>query len=85
MSYSLRNSNNEELEFSGAGWGFYLNLAEVYGWQPMNTRRPAGFSVFKKWHGRYDSNEGQKVKKKSQRPLRKQSEMQLVFLTIPFK
>lgn len=61
MSTDLKSDSGEDFRFSGSGWTYYLCLAQEYGWKPEGTARPKGFSIFKKWHRRYDSNEGQRV------------------------
>jgi hypothetical protein len=49
---------------TGSGWAYYLNLAQEYGWKPAGTRRPRGLiSMFRRWPGHYDSNDGQRVSK----------------------
>ena len=61
MGMELTSENGSTFEFSGTGWAFYLNLAEVFGWKPEGTKKPKNYGILKKWHGAYDSNEGQFV------------------------
>jgi hypothetical protein len=61
MGFDLRNSAGETLKVSGGHWAVLLSLAGTYGWKPLGTRSPPGFPSIEKWHGRYDTNDGQTV------------------------
>ena len=60
MGIDLTGDSGEELRFSGIGWAFYLNLAQLYGWHPVGTRAPDG-ALATGWSGQYDSSDGQHV------------------------
>ena len=61
MSFELHSNTGERFRFSGAGWGYYLNLAGRYGWQEAGTLRPDILPESESWSGTYDSNDGQWV------------------------
>jgi hypothetical protein len=61
MSFDLRNENGDSFRFSNSGWGFYLTLAEVHGWQMAGTLPPDGMPNPETWPKTYDSNDGQWV------------------------
>jgi hypothetical protein len=64
MGMDLVSESGAEFRATGSGWTYYLNLAEEYGWKPAGTKRPRRTSIFRKWSGHYDSNEGQRVSKR---------------------
>jgi hypothetical protein len=61
MGMDLQSDNGESFRFSGSGWSFYLTLAEEYGWRPLGSVPPAGYSQPEPWSGKYDSCDGQSV------------------------
>ncbi len=64
MGMDLVSESGAEFRATGSGWAYYLNLAEEYGWKPAGTERPRRASIFRKWSGHYDTNEGQRVSKR---------------------
>jgi len=61
MSFELRNETGDRFRFSNRGWGFYLNLAEEYGWTAAGTLSPDDMGQFADWPKTYDTNDGQWV------------------------
>jgi len=61
MSFDLRNEKGDSFGFSNSGWGFYLNLAEEYGWRAAGTLPPEDMAEPESWPKTYDSNDGQWV------------------------
>lgn len=61
MSFELRNEKGDSFRFSNSGWGFYLNLAEEYGWTAAGTLPPENMGQLTVWPKTYDSNDGQWV------------------------
>ena len=57
----LVNDTGERFRFRTAGWGFYLNLAEAYGWNAAGTLPPEKYEGADVWPGEYDWNAGQSV------------------------
>ena len=66
MSYELVNQSTEICRtFSRQFWSKALELARLYGWEPLGTRPPLNFDFYKPiadWHGIYLTNDGQIVK-----------------------
>lgn len=66
MSFDLINQTTQITRiFSRQSWAKALELAHLYGWQPMGTLPPSGFDFYKPiadWHGAYLTNDGQIVK-----------------------
>lgn len=65
MSYDLYNPSLALYrKFSRQFWAKALELARLYGWQPMGTRPTPGVDFYKlgsDWHGTYLTNDGQIV------------------------
>ena len=61
MGIDLTSDKGSQFRFSHQEWEFNLNLAQAYDWEPQGTRKPKGYGFFKRWHGRYDTNDGQYV------------------------
>jgi len=65
MSYNLFNPSNTLCrKFSRQFWIKALELARLYGWQPLGTRPPPGVDFYKlgvDWYGVYLTNDGQTV------------------------
>ena len=61
MSFDLHSERGDRFAFSRAGWGYYLNLADKYGWQAAGTLPPSGMPDPEIWPKTYDSNDGQRV------------------------
>ncbi|HUE99280.1 MAG TPA: hypothetical protein VMN99_08485 [Anaerolineales bacterium] len=66
MSYELINQSTILCRrFSRQFWSKALELARLYGWQPMGTHPPSQYDFHKlgsEWDGRYLTNDGQIVK-----------------------
>jgi hypothetical protein len=66
MSYELVNRSTEICRtFSRQSWTKALELARLYGWQPMGTLPPAIHDFYKleaDWSGTYLTNDGQTVR-----------------------
>jgi hypothetical protein len=66
MSYELINQATEICRtFSRQSWTKALELARLYGWQPMGTRPPLFYHFSQlnaEWNGTYLTNDGQVVK-----------------------
>jgi hypothetical protein len=73
MSYELVNLSTEICRrFSRQAWAKALELARLYGWQPMGTRPPSipDFDELgADWTGTYLTNDGQVVKAEDARAL----------------
>ncbi len=61
MGVDLRSDNDTIFRFSHREWEFNLNFAQACGWEPEGTKKPKNFGFFRRWHGRYDTNDGQYV------------------------
>jgi len=66
MGFDLINEKGDRFEFSQWDWGFYLNVAEKYGWQPAGTEAPTGKFGWQPagteaWPGTYETSDGQRV------------------------
>lgn len=65
MSYDLVNRSTQVCRtFSRQTWAKALELGRVYGWQPMGTRLPSMYELYKldaEWDGTYLTNDGQIV------------------------
>ena len=61
MGMDLVNEAGARFKVVTAGWGFYLNLAQAYGWEPAGTLPPDGYAGAEPWPGEYDWNAGQSV------------------------
>ena len=51
--------------FSRQFWAKALELAQIYGWEPVGTRPPSRIDFYQlnaEWYGRYYTNDGQSVK-----------------------
>ncbi len=66
MSYEFVNQSTEICrKFSRQCWAKALELAQLYGWQPMGTCPPPQYDFYQlnaEWDGRYWTNDGQIVK-----------------------
>jgi hypothetical protein len=66
MSYDLFNPSTEICrKFSKQHWAKALELARMYGWQPMGTLSPSEHNFYEigaDWSGTYLTNDGQMVK-----------------------
>jgi hypothetical protein len=66
MSYELiHQSTKISRTFSRQFWSKAIELARLYGWEPMGTLPPSGFDFYTPvadWHGTYLTNDGQTVK-----------------------
>jgi hypothetical protein len=66
MSYELVNQSTEICrKFSRQSWTKALELARLYGWEPMGTLPPSFFNSYQLnavWSGTYLTNDGQVVK-----------------------
>jgi len=66
MTYELSNPSTALCrKFSRQFWAKALELAGLYGWQPMGTRPMRGVDFYKlgaEWDGNYLTNDGQIVK-----------------------
>lgn len=73
MSFEFVNQYTEICRtFSRQGWTKTLELARLYGWQPMGTLPPAIYDFPKleaDWNGTYLTNDGQTVKAEDARAL----------------
>ena len=73
MSFELVNQSTEICrKFSRQTWAKALELARLYGWQPMGTRPPAIFDFYAlnaEWNGTYLTNDGQVVRAEDARAL----------------
>lgn len=73
MSYELVNVATEICrKFSRQSWAKVLELARLYGWQPMGTQPPSIFDFYElgaEWNGTYLTNDGQVVKAEDARSL----------------
>jgi hypothetical protein len=61
MGMDLVNTVGDKLRFSSSGWGFYLDVAQEYGWKPAGTLAPETYKEPLSWQGDYESNVGQLV------------------------
>ncbi len=74
MGYDLLNRNGGEFEFNGSSWGPVLDLAKLYGWEPMGTVVTEDNLIWsgitdtayiqeyvKSWNGSYGGNNFQTV------------------------
>ena len=68
MSYELFNPYTTiSRTFSRQFWAKALDLAELYGWQPLGTEPPSGHDFQQldaDWDGNYSTNDGQMIKAK---------------------
>ncbi|HLO31777.1 MAG TPA: hypothetical protein VK249_21670 [Anaerolineales bacterium] len=66
MSYDLVNQTTEVCRtFSRQSWAKALELARLYGWQPLGTRPPFSDDLHElgaEWNGTYLTNDGQTVR-----------------------
>lgn len=73
MSYDLVNLSTEICRtFSKQSWAKALELARLYGWQPLGTKPPALIDfpeIGAEWSGTYLTNDGQAVKAEDARSL----------------
>ena len=61
MSVELKSEDGTTFPLPPRFWSFFLTLAQTCEWKPKGTVKPKGYGFFKKWHGRYESSDGQKV------------------------
>jgi len=61
MSFELHSHTGERFVFSSHGWGYYLDLAERYGWPAAGTLQPEGMPDPDRWEKAYCENSGQWV------------------------
>jgi hypothetical protein len=73
MSYDLFNPSTTICRtFSRQFFAKALNLAELYGWQPMGTEPPSVYDFHKlcaEWDGGYLTNDGQMIKAEDARSM----------------
>ena len=82
MSYELVNLSTEICRtFSRQSWAKALELARIYGWQPLGTKPPSMIDFYElgaEWSGTYLTNDGQVVKAEDARSLAAALEKALV-------
>jgi hypothetical protein len=61
MGMDLISKSGLTFDLSGGWWWFYLALAEKCGWKPKGTGKPDHLGKNERWHGGYDSSDGQIV------------------------